>query len=402
MQHDRDPSGRRAISNLETFHQRSGGNLTNAQVLPTADHVDRSRPEVRAALRRTASFLLVRDLLRDVADAVPAVMAAEERPATRPRVAMLVTAQLEALHKHVEACRVAAWNKVQGGQRIAPLAMRGPAFDQFMQAHVPTLTGIVDGCTQVGAQRTHVLEHYLQVLARNYLGATDRLPRGVAGNEYFDLAGIRFTDDSIGVRLTDCNTLHGMYFDAGNGGNFGAMFIDPENCSHPCGNPSKGSLDEQFHASGFEHCSIRQKQAAVLIQKTFLEVLKLEESVAQLKGKTSTNLATAHQARASERDCQYSGALETGDFFDCTGIDPADQRDRLVNAVRVLAPVAREYAARTGTALVGDPGLDAWLQSPQFAKDLESLAMPEIRNWMLGIACVKEALLRTPVFAKAR
>ena len=400
--HDYDPSDRRAISNLATFHQRSGRNLTNAQVMPTADYADRNRPEVRAALRRTASFLLVQDLLRDVAGGVPAIMIADPCPATIPRVGMLVTAQLEALHEHVEAIRAAAWAKVQTGKRISPFALRGPAFDQFMLAHVPTLTGIVDGCTQVGGQRTHVLEHYLKVLARNYLGATDRLPRGMTGNAYFEVAGIHFTNDSIGLRLTDDDTLCGTFFDACDGGNFGAMFINPQDCSHPSGNPSKSSLDEQFFASGFEHCSVSQKQAAVLIQKTFLEVLKLEENVAQLKGMASTDPATARRAQASERDCRYSGSVETGDFFDCNGIDPADQRDRLVNAVRVLAPVARARDAHTDTALVDAPELNAWLQSPQFAKDMDSLAFPEIRYWLLGTACVKEALLRTPVFARGQ
>ncbi len=394
------PAARQAIDNLETCDRLSGRNLTNAQVLPSAAYVDRNAPAARTALRRTASFLLVRDVLQDVAAGIPAIMAGGADLDTALGRGTLVTAQLEALHQQVDAGMAAARDKMRNGQRILPFYMRGQAFDHFMQAHVPTLTGIVQSCTQVGAQRTHALEHYLKTIARNYLGATNRLPRGLAPGQFFTALGRRFTQDSIALCLVDYNTLHGTYFDTQQGGCFGAMFIDPEDCSHPFGDPSEGSLDEQFYATGFEHCSLPKKQAAVLILKTFWELNYLEQLVGEFKGKASANPAEAHLAQASELDRNYQGAVQTGDYLDERGLDPANQRKRVIDPVRVLTPVLADYKARTGAALVCDPNLDAWLQSPQFAKDMDSLAVPESRAWIIAVAEAKKALLRTSVFAR--
>lgn len=400
MRHSCNATERRAIATLETLEQRSGRNLTNERILPHADYVNRNRPEVRAALKRTASFLLVRDVLRDVVDGLPAVMDLDDHPDTAPRVGALVNAQLEALRRHVDASMAATRDKLRTGQRILPFAMHSQAFDQFMQAHGPTLRRIVDTCRQVGVQRTYALEHYLKTLARNYLGAMNRQPRGVTGTRYCEFLGLRYENDCIALRLIDYEIARGTAYDAENGGNFGMMLVDPEGCTQPFNNPSEGSLEEQFYSTGFEHCSIPEKQAAVMILKTFWEVIYLEELVAQLKGKASKNRTEARLAQASKRDFQYSGCVETGDFFDELGIDPANQRKGLIDAVRVLAAAVKAHDARTGTALVDDPDLDTWLQSPQFEKDMDGLAIPELRNWLLGSASVKEALLRTSVFAR--
>lgn len=400
MQQGYGPEGRRAIANLVTLDQRKGRNLTNAQVMPAAQYVDKNQPAARLALRRTASFLLIRDVLQDIAGSIPCVMAAQDDPVTTPRIGMLVTAQLEALRQQVDIGMHDAGGKVQSGERILPLALRSQAFDHFMQAHTPTLKGIVESCTQVGAQRNHALEHYLKILVRNYLGTTDRLPSGLGHNEFFEARGMRFMQDSIGLRLVDYDFLNGTCFGAETNGRFGAMFIDPEDCSHPFGNPCEGGLDEQFYATGFEHCSIPQKQAAVLILKTFWEAIYLEVSVAEWKGKASTNMAEALLAQATELDRRYHGSIETGDFCEERGTDPANQRKELVDAARMLAPAVKAFSLDTGTTMVGDPDLDAWLQSPQFAKDMEGLKFPEFRHWLLGAASVKQALLRTSVFAK--
>jgi hypothetical protein len=368
--------------------------LTNAKRLARVGTFQKPSADDRQALRRQASFLVVSDLLEDIPKAADLAM----DPATSARGREVLTAQFESLHHQVIIGTDNLRQKINDGTRFCPMLAEEAKFDRFLNTQTKTLNGIVSSCGKSGVNRLSSLIENLCDLSYHYLDVAKRLPEGISGKETVTLQGMEFSNRKVMVWVND-DVMGGTAYNPEEGTKLGLIFVNSEDCTHASVDPEEGSQEEQYYATGFEHCSLPQKQAAVFIQKTFWELGDLEIRVAEYKGKSSRNPVEATTAETSTLDRNYRGSTRVGDRHDEMAVDPENQRAELVHAVVEAVANIRHLQPSSGGQILGERDLDAWINSLQFEKDMGAIAHPEKRAWLLNAALVKKALLRHPIFA---
>ncbi|MBC7501354.1 MAG: hypothetical protein H7315_12780 [Herminiimonas sp.] len=392
------PNQQKAIERLERYDQDKHIGLTNAQLDPFKAMQLGDQPAERKALQRKASFLMVREILEDVSDTSKRIIDAHNASQSPRLNQRLLTAQVEALKHQVEIGLDDLCQKIARAERFCPMLTQRATFNQFLRKNDAALHAIVDCCRKAGPSRRDGLMQNLGNLGLSYLNETNRAPKGLSSNEFVDIGGITFRNGKFAVWLS--NEIPGSStFTNEYGGTFAAAFIRPEESTNSRYDPQTGLSDERYFASGFEHCQLPVKQAAVFIQKLFYEVGDLEMRIARYKGLGSSSGVEAEIAELSEEDMEHTGSVQVGDFHDELEIDPRNQRAALVDAVIETSKYAQLFSAITSRNILIDPALNDWYTSPQFPKDLEGIKHPEYRAWAFNIACVKNALLETALFS---
>lgn len=187
------------VANLEAFDQRHDASLTNAQVITPFARMNPDA-EVQVAMRRKASFCLIREVLQDINKLTDVDKSACYGSRADPLVRHMLTAQVDALQKQVTSNRTDAYNKIMQGKRLCPLFMQTPASHHFMQSETNALRNIVSLCGRSGPRRNIDISDALSEFAQRYLAVTNRKPAHLKPNQsvtYFNAA--TFTNCSVGV-----------------------------------------------------------------------------------------------------------------------------------------------------------------------------------------------------------
>ena len=389
-------SQKTAIDHLALYDEQKQNGLKNRDVLPIENILYRNKKAARETLKRSASFLLVRDVLVDVVQSLNDVLVTDASDVEKFLSQSLLTVQTEALFHQVAIGKNGVHQKILKGERVCPMLMDKMKFDKFLLNERTTIREIVQSCQMSGEARNTRLISNLEKLAHSYLRSTNRLPNGLASGEYVDFGAIRIVNELVGVWVgTELQAATYLYPED----NFkvALIVIDPEDSTTCTADPSEGGPNERYYALGFEHCNVAGKQAAVFIQKLFYELGDLELRVAESKGvQPPVLMQEAQIAASSNADRNYVGSEDLEDRFDENDIDPQNQRKDLVNAVTTLSMIAETFPQfNSGKALLLDPALSGWVRSPQFEKDMAGLKFPEHRAWTLNGECVNRALRET-------
>jgi hypothetical protein len=389
-------SQRTAIDHLALYDERKQSGLKNRDVLPLENIVYRNNKAARETLKRTASFLIVRDVLVDVVQNLTDVLVSDVSDVEKFLTQSLLTVQAEALFHQVTIGKNEVYQKILKGERICPMMMDKIKFDKFLLNEKTTIREIVQSCQMSGEARNTRLISNLEKLAHSYLRSTNRLPTGLPDGEYVDFGPIRIINELVGVWVgTELEAATHLY--PREDSKVALIVIDPEDSTTCTADPSEGGPNERYYALGFEHCNVVEKQAAVLIQKLFYELGDLELRVAESKGsQPSVLMQEAKTAASSKADRNYVGSVELNDSFDEHDLDPQNRRKDLVNSAAKFNLVAETFPQfNNGKTLLFDSALSGWVRSPQFEKDMAGLKVPEHRAWTLNVECVNRALRET-------
>lgn len=391
-----------AITRLEIYDERKHIGLKNKDILPIENAFENSDKTARIALKRTASFLLVNEILLDMVEAGCEVITDDN--SHRFFTQSLLTVQAEAIRHQVQIGKHEVLNKIANKERIAPLSMETAKFDRFLRNETKTLREIVQVCRTDGNIRETQLSAALQNLAQNYLKLGRRLPAGLEAEQYVMVGDTKIKEKvNVVIRSDwhfagDSSTTDWCPED---NPRMILITIDPEDLMTASDDPCDGSPDERFYALGFEHCVIAEKQAAVFIQKLFYELSFAELSIAyDNAGKSTVSIDDANVVARSRFDTEYYGSIALGDQCQMTGLDPTDQRKPLIDRVAMLNGIANAFPNMfDDEPLFLDQDLNCWMQGPRFQKDLSCLKHPERRAWIANVEIVKSALQRMPIFS---
>ncbi len=358
-------------------------------------------------MRRKASFLLISEVLNDMSMLTGPEEQVMFQLAMPDHVRNMLTAQAYALQKQVMANRADAMNKILQGRRICPLFMHTPVFHSFMQREYAALKNLAGLFARSGPNRFDAISDALSEFAQRYLAVTNRRPAHLKRNQSvtcFDQ--VTFTDCSVGVCVFDAITHAGMsegtLCDEHYGEKFPAIFLNANTLLHPNADPAQGTDFDRYAITGFEHCSIPEKQAIIFLLDLFYELGDLEVRVAIDKGKTSLVPAESSLAFATEDDMNFKGLARFGDLFNESRIESDDQRSPLISNAENLRPLVLAYQEAHGQPLLTDPELEKWVCNPGFPYDIAALHNPDVRMWMMGVDFAKQALLQSAAFKPQR
>lgn len=391
------------IEHLEIYDSLKHKKLKNSDLRPIENAFESSDKETRIALKRTASFLLIKEVLEDMESGVAQI--SRNNDADKFSMQFMLTVQSEALRHQVQIGKHELLDRISRNDRLAPMLASSEKFDRFLHNEKQTLREIVHICGTDGNRREPRLAMCLQHLAHNYLKAARRLPAGCAPGQLATFDDIEVSEEKVKVALRanwdryGCSSTSRICPDENP--LVALIVIDPEDATTASDDPCEGSPDERYYALGFEHCSVAEKQAAVFLQKLFYELEEVELRLASSTDPKSTAFPVdANLAARFEFESGYRGAFAIKDRCYSLETDPSDQRKDVLTKVSKLGPLANAFPSiANGKALLLDADLNAWVKSPRFEKDLACLQHPEFRAWILNAEIAKTALQKSSVFS---
>ncbi|MBC7574064.1 MAG: hypothetical protein H7244_06965 [Herminiimonas sp.] len=351
-------------------------------------------------LSRTASFLLVDPVARDItqanAEGVFATAAVEKLP--MPTRAVL-TAQVDALKRHVERISLKAAGDAWSGSRYCPLAMDHEKFAGFLGVQKPAIDRVLEACTKEGEERSAMLQDALNEIGHAYLAAADTLPAGIDPDSRLEMGSWIVGPEPVTIGLNEGEQTFSRYhFDAE--GNKVAIQIGIDELDTPDTDPCQAGGISMLHAQGMEHCTIPQKQAGVYLHKLFAALIHMEEKIYLSQNMNKDGSPMPGAPGGTFIEFGYRGSRIFGDKM--TEIDPAapgfgvpGQRDHAMNAFDNLAQLTRIYRARHGEDLLLDPQLDNWLGGPAYYRDALIVKSPASRMHLLAMEHIVQSLVES-------
>ena len=221
-----------------------------------------------------------------------------------------------------------------------------------------------------------------------------------------EFAGLRFEGDRVNV-CVHAGDAGGVNFvthtDPAGGLTYthGAIVISASHCTSPFADPSDGDPQWRYYADGFEHCALRQQQAASFMQDMMCDLVELETQMAVSKGQSSTHSGEARSAYLTNAEKTYTGSAILGEQHDPDD-RPNSQRLFAYEQVIPLATYARAYRQVQRSPLLDDSAMCAWLESPRWDVDLETVVEPQMRLKYLGNDAFRAHLLRQPEYMSRR
>ena len=391
-----------ALKNIRDFQARRRGAPANSAIVSPYQLPHDPDSDTRTALRRRASFLLIRDVLTDLGCAASHYIATRHGEGLTQCERQLLGEQVAAVYAQVETGRLALLEKMQRGEYFVPLVLQPEAFEQFLKINRPLLHNIEAACTYAEPHREQALSRNLTAFAVVYLAATGRLPSGLPHGYGHDFGGYRFERDRVDVRV-DSGDSGGVDFcihtDPSGGPicTHGAIVINARHCTSPFADPSDGAPQWRYYADGFEHCALRQRQAASFMQDMMGDLVELETQMAIVKGQSSTHSGEARAAYLTRAELYYTGSAILGERHN---VDDRlnSQRMFALEQTIPLGAYARAYRQVQRSPLLDDPAMCAWLESPRWNIDLETVIEPERRLKYLGNDAFRMHLLRQPEY----
>lgn len=168
----------RALQNIRDFRARRRGAPANGAIVSPYQLPHNPDSGTRTALRRRASFLLIRDVLIDLGSAANHYIATRQGEGLTQCERQLLGEQVAAEYAQVQTGRQALLEKMQRGEYFLPLVLQPQAFEQFLKINRPLLQNIEAACTYTEPYRKQALNQNLTAFAAVYLDATGRLPSG--------------------------------------------------------------------------------------------------------------------------------------------------------------------------------------------------------------------------------
>ncbi|MBC7457553.1 MAG: hypothetical protein H7235_04700 [Bdellovibrionaceae bacterium] len=323
-------------------------------------------------LERTASFLLVKDVLVDIDTGIKEnlqLLNTRKYGSEKGGIGRaLLTAQVQALQHQVLINSDAVVQKFRQKTRIRPLMTCPEMFSTFIVNQKPYVDAIKIACQLNGKNRHTKLMGGLESIAHNYLKAGNRLPFGVWGEKYVDCQGIRCTDANVCVWINtqDPVTVACAHFHKWDQGDFGFIFLDHGGFNGAAYDPVHGEEDDKFYASSFEDLPLESRQTAVYLQKLFYQLGDLEQQIAEFQGNQSENRDDTRLASWSEADRHYRGSVGLGDRHDELGLEPDNQRTELIFEVAKLQKLSKGFTITTSKQLLENEELNQWVDGNEF------------------------------------
>ena len=393
-------SPNRALLTPEQQSQVQAARSSSLEAALTPEEAACVNEDHEIGLSRTASFLLVEPIARDItranAEGVFATAAFRQLPMTTRAV---LTAQVDALKRHVERISLKAAGDAWSGSRYCPLAMDREKFTSFLGVQKPAIDQVLEACTKEGEERRTLLQGALNEIGHAYLDAADTLPAGIDADSQLEMASWVVGPEPVTIGLNDSEKTFSRYhFDAE--GNKVAIQIGIDDLDAPNTDPCKAGGISMLHAQGLEHCTIPQKQAGVYLHKLFAALIHMEEKIYLSQNMNKDGSPMPGAPRGTFIELGYRGSRIFGDKM--TEIDPAapgfgvpGQRDHAMNAFDNLAQLTRIYRTSHGEDLLLDPQLDDWMGGPAYYRDALIVKSPASRMHLLAMEHIVQSLVES-------
>ena len=397
------PDQARCLSTLEMLQERLKTRQTNAEMFGLDPTIPQLR-DARATLERRASFLLASPIAGHICLSVGDLVQSTTLPLPDP-ARRLLTAQVSAVRQVIAHNNANAIDDARNGTRFCPLSVRERAFADFLGEHETQLRAVVDACAQDGPARTAALSGTLLGLAQDYLRSARLNPKGNPAGQGFAFDGHIFTNAPVSLIMPVRAHSSSALADSPEG-ECVAILIATDDLQNSQIDPARGTLTSQMHGLEFEQASLPARQAAVFLQKLFLELAHVEEKIYLGRRVAKDGSGLTECARATWRELHYDGSVLIGDSTvamreDGPELDGSTQREVVSETLAGVAEIAKVYSQNHGESIVADADLASWLVGPATFRDMTTLAHPASRLQLAAMPVIARQLLQTGVFKEA-